>query len=70
MAGSELPDEERHDSEIVAEAALMGCRLLVSSVRHLTDMDQHALYRVLQGFDVEEIMIPGPAKVLRVFGRK
>lgn len=65
-----LPDEEKHDSEIVAEAALTGCSLLVSSDHHLTDMDQLALHRVLRECDVEEIVILGPTKVLRMFGRR
>lgn len=47
-----LPDEERNDSRIIAEAALCECDFLVPPDKQPTGMDQKQLHRLLDSFHV------------------
>src|SRR6266481_2854696 len=47
-----LPASEVNDSQLVAESALLGARLLLSSDEHLRGIDFTRLTIELQGFDV------------------
>ena len=62
-----LPAEERNDSLILAEAALLRCKVLVSSDRHLTDIDSRALTALLVSKDLEPILVRAPAEIVRQF---
>jgi len=62
-----LPDAEVNDSQLVAESALLGARLLLSSDEHLRGMDFARLTIELQGFDLTAPVIATPAEVVRKF---
>lgn len=62
-----LPQEEVNDSLLVAEAALLAARLLVSSDEHLRGIDFMRLNIVLQDFDLMPPIIATPAEVVRKF---
>jgi len=47
-----LPEEEVHDSLILAEAALLGCGLLLTSDEHLRGVDHEKLTLVLNPFEL------------------
>src|SRR5437016_5015253 len=50
-----IPDEEVNDSLVLAESALLGCSMLLTSDEHLRGIDFERLTLELQAFDV-----PGP----------
>jgi hypothetical protein len=62
-----LPASEVNDSELVAEAALLGARLLLSSDEHLRGMDFARLTVELQSFDLTAPVIATPVEVVRKF---
>ena len=62
-----LPASEVNDSQLVAESALLGARLLLSSDEHLRGIDFTSLTIELQGFDVTAPVIATPAEVVRKF---
>ena len=62
-----LPVEEINNSLLVAEAALLEARLLLSSDDHLRGMDFTRLSVELQNFDVIAPVIATPAEVARKF---
>jgi hypothetical protein len=62
-----IPDEEIHDSFIIAESALANVTLLLSSDGHLKDINQSALCEVLDGCDVGKLIIFSPAKIVKDF---
>lgn len=64
-----LPDEERNDSYIIAEAALCDCDILISSDRQVYGVDQPALHVLLKEYHVRPVAILWPAQVVRVLGR-
>src|SRR5260221_7676178 len=57
-----LPASEVNDSQLVAESALLGARLLLSSDEHLRGIDFTRLTIELQGFDVTAPVIATPAE--------
>lgn len=61
-----LPDEERNDSYIIAEAALCDCDVLVSSDTEITGVDQTRMQMLLKGFHVKPLAILRPRQVVRV----
>lgn len=65
-----LPTQEVNDSLLVAEAALAGCTLILSSDRHIRDIDQSRLNQLLSGADVSAVVISSPRKILREFGAR
>ena len=68
-----LPDEENNDSHIVAEAALLGCTMLLSADAHLQEAQQHPLFRkTLRDCDVDgdDLAIASPRQIVRRFFRR
>jgi predicted nucleic acid-binding protein len=70
MAGI-LPEEEENDASIVAEAALIGCQILLSSDSHLVEAQDEPDFReILTDFDVEGgIVIARPRTIVQKFFR-
>jgi hypothetical protein len=67
-----IPDEEENDASIVAEAALIGCQVLLTSDSHLLDAQQDPEFReTLKDFDVEGggIVIARPRTIVQRFFR-
>ena len=62
-----IPEDEIHDSFVIAESALANATLLLSSDAHLKDMDMPALNAILAASDVAKLIIFSPAKIVRDF---
>jgi len=62
-----IPEEEIHDSFIVAEAALYGATKLASSDGHIKDVDQTILRIELKANDVDCPAIASPWKIVNNF---
>lgn len=62
-----LPAEEFNDSFILAEAALLGCVLLVTADNHLLDVPAGPLRLLLNTHDVAAPLIVSPRKIARDF---
>jgi hypothetical protein len=62
-----IPEEEIHDSFIVAEAALYGATMLVSSDGHIKGIDQTMLRIELKASDVDCPVIASPWKIVNNF---
>jgi predicted nucleic acid-binding protein len=60
--------EEVHDSLIIAEASLGLCALLISSDRHMLEIDNSALNDVLVRRDLGAIVIASPWKIVKDYG--
>jgi predicted nucleic acid-binding protein len=65
-----IPDEEVNDSLALAESALLGCSLLVTSDEHLRAIDFERLTLELQAFDVTAPVIASPREIVRKFLRR
>ncbi len=64
-----LPDEEAHDALILAEAALLGCGILLTSDAHLRGLHFQRLTLLLRDFDVAAPVIATPREIVRKFFR-
>ena len=64
-----LPEEEVHDSLILAEAALLGCAVLLTSDSHLRGLDHARLTWELNACDVSVPVIATPREIIRKFFR-
>ena len=64
-----LPAEEKNDSLIVAESALLECRILLSGDAHLRGIDFQRLTLLLKDFDVAAPVIATPREIVRKFCR-
>jgi predicted nucleic acid-binding protein len=62
-----IPEEEMHDSFIVAEAALYGVTILVSNDGHIKNIDQQMLKIELDTCDVDCPLIASPWKIAHRF---
>jgi predicted nucleic acid-binding protein len=62
-----LPAEEVHDSLILAEAALLGCGLLLTSDEHLRGVDHERLTLALNPFELMPPVIASPREIVRKF---
>ena len=62
-----LPDEELNDSLVLAESALLGCSMLLTSDEHLRGIDFERLTLELQAFDVTAPVIATPREIVRKF---
>jgi hypothetical protein len=62
-----IPASEVNDSQLVAESALIGARLLLSSDEHLRGIDFERLTIELQNFDLTAPVIATPSEVVRKF---
>ena len=64
-----LPSEEVNDSYVVAESALAGCTILLSSDKHVAEIPTDRLTLILAAADVEPVLISRPRDIARKFGR-
>ena len=64
-----LPEEEVHDSLILAEAALLGCAVLLTSEAHLRSIDHVRLTWELNACDVSVPVIATPREIVAKFFR-
>jgi predicted nucleic acid-binding protein len=62
-----LPEEEVHDSLILAEAALLGCSMLLTSDAHLRGIDHIRLTWELNACDVSVPVIATPKEIVSKF---
>lgn len=62
-----LPAGEIHDALILAESALLGCRILLTSDSHLRGIDFQRLTLLLKDFDVAAPVIATPREIVRKF---
>jgi len=62
-----LPEEERNDSLIVAESALADCAMLLTSDKHMTEIDADQLRLLLKSHSVGTPIIVSPRKVMTDF---
>lgn len=60
-----IPDEEVNDSLVLAESALLGCSMLLTSDEHLRGIDFERLTLELQAFDVTAPVIATPREIVR-----
>lgn len=68
-----VPDEEENDASIIAEAALIGCGMLLSSDGHMLDAQDHPqLLQVLRDADVagDKLFIARPRTIARKFDNR
>ncbi len=64
-----LPDEEKHDSLIVAEAALLNAVLLVTDDSNMRDIEPLPLDLLLSEFHLRAPLIVTPREIVRQFSR-
>lgn len=62
-----IPDEEINDSLLLAESALLGCSMLLTSDEHLRGIDFERLTLELQTFDAAAPVIATPREIVRKF---
>ncbi|HEV2207971.1 MAG TPA: type II toxin-antitoxin system VapC family toxin [Verrucomicrobiae bacterium] len=62
-----LPPQEVNDSLILAEAALAGCALLLSSDEHLRGVDHERLTLLLNRFDLVAPVTATPREIVHKF---
>ena len=62
-----LPPEEVNDAMVLAEAALLGCRMLLTSDAHLRGIDFQKLSLELHACDVAAPLIATPREIVRKF---
>ena len=62
-----IPGDEVNDSLVVAEAALLGCSMLLTSDEHLRGIDFERLTLELQSFDITAPVIATPREIVRKF---
>ncbi len=60
-----LPDEEKNDSYVIAEAALRGVTILISNDSHIADINQASLKIILDACDVACPLILRSGSVVR-----
>lgn len=64
-----LPDDEIHDSLILAEAVLLECDILLTSDEHLRSIDHQQLTWLLNQHDLNAPVIATPREIVRKFFR-
>jgi predicted nucleic acid-binding protein len=65
-----IPEEEQNDAAIVAEAALLGCSMLLSSDAHLLEAGKHPRFLPLLdecSVDGDRLVIARPRDIVRRF---
>lgn len=68
-----IPDEEENDALIVAEAALLGCSILLSSDHHLLDAQENPRFReTLREASVQgdQLIIATPRRIATQYFRR
>lgn len=64
-----LPDEEKNDAMLLAEAALLHCSILLTSDSHLRSIPHDRLTMILNQSDVRTPLIATPAEIVQKFFR-
>lgn len=64
-----LPDEETHDALILAESALLGCSILLTSDAHLRSVDHERLALLMNESHAGCPIIATPREIVRKFFR-
>ena len=62
-----IPTSEVNDSQLLAESALIGARLLLSADEHLRGIDFERMTFELQNFDLAAPVIATPGEIVRKF---
>jgi len=62
-----IPEEEINDSLVLAESALLGCSVLLTSDEHLRSIDFERLTLEMQAFDATAPIIATPREIVRKF---
>jgi hypothetical protein len=62
-----IPAWERNDALILAEAAVLGCQLLISSDSHVRDADAARLALVLHECQMPVVIVRKPGDIMRLF---
>lgn len=66
-----IPHEEENDAALLAEAAMKGCEILLTSDKHLLDANEdiHKLWGILEASDTQthQIVIARPRDLVRKF---
>jgi predicted nucleic acid-binding protein len=70
LARGILPPQERNDAQLIAQVALKNISLLVSSDRHLKNIDSEALTAALNARSLGPLAIVAPEKVVRFFDHR
>ena len=65
-----LPEEEIHDSFLLAESGLRDASILLSNDAHIKDMDQRALKLLFDECDIGCPLIASPRKIVTSFFQK
>ncbi len=63
-----LPAEELHDAFILAETSVAEIPLLVTSDKHLLDIDEDALVLLFNEADLPPVRVAHPRRLLRALG--
>jgi len=63
-----LPDEESNDALILAETSVAEIPILVTSDKHLLDIDEDALLLLFNEADLPPVRIAHPRRLLRALG--
>ena len=64
-----IPNEEKNDSLVMAESALLGCGILLSTDGHMRGLDFQRLKLLLQDFHVAAPITATPREIVRKFCR-
>jgi predicted nucleic acid-binding protein len=64
-----LPDEEIHDSLILAETVLLDCDILLTSDEHLRSIDHEQLTWLMTQHELSPLVIATPRELVRKFFR-
>ena len=67
LGGSLLPSAELNDAHILAEAAALGCSILLTSGAHLRAVDFQRLSFELAAFELTAPIIAAPREIVRKF---
>src|SRR5436309_4320836 len=62
-----LPEEEKHDAAVLAEAAALDCALLITYDADLRDIDFEGLTLLLRELDLAAPVIATPTEVVHKF---
>lgn len=67
LQGNLLPSAEFNDASILAESSLLSCAMLLTSDKHLLDINYSALTLLFRKCDLEAPVIISPFKVVQQF---
>jgi len=65
-----LPNAERNDTEILAEAAALGCSILVSADVDLHGADKATISLIVAAHNAGPIVVSKPSEIVALFSRR